>query len=228
MNTRRAGLFACTGFLLLAGAFAHARVEPVGVWGCVLYGQDRETDERMLLDVRPDGSTWLARMGSQDAQWVPLSQWESKRRMLSFHDSRSGRSFLADLDYLSLGGTWDDTIFTGGWWCAPIDDRPDLSPSSGTFNEYRVMPPLIVDSMASPWYPRRAIWTATEGYAVVCFQVTPDGFVIDPQFIELSDPIFELPALGALQRSHYKRWDESLPNRAACRTFDFNLDGKRY
>ncbi|MGD2167001.1 MAG: energy transducer TonB, partial [Gammaproteobacteria bacterium] len=99
---------------------------------------------------------------------------------------------------------------------------------SGSFNEYAVMPRLIVDTMASPWYPRPAIRQAKEGYAVACFLVNPDGFVRDPHFLELSDPLFEQPARGALQRSHYQSWDESLPSRPACRTFDFHLDGKRF
>ena len=214
--------------VLLAGTFAHARIEPVGSWSCVLYGIDQESDERILLDLRADGAVSLAQLGSDNVRWVPLSSWASRRGQLSFSDSRAGREFQADLNYESLGGIWSGSQFNGGWWCAPLAERPDLSPQIGRFNEYSVMPRLIIDSMASPWYPRRAIWTATEGYAVVCFVVKPDGFVKDPHFLELSDPLFELPALGALQRSHYHSWDEALPDRPACRTFEFHLDGKRY
>jgi hypothetical protein len=215
--------------LLLLSAFAaQARIEPVGVWSCVLYGQDREDDERMLLDFRADGATWAAQLSDSDRRWVPLSYWSSKRGYLSFTDSRRSREYQADLDYVSLGGVWTDELYSGGWWCAPLEQRPNLTPAFGSFNEYAVMPRLIVDAMASPWYPKRAIREAKEGYAVACFLVQPDGFVTDAHFLELSDPIFQQPALGALHRSHYKSWDRDGPARPACRTFDFHLDGKRY
>jgi hypothetical protein len=214
--------------LALAAAVAHARIEPVGAWSCVVYGQDRESDERMLLDLRADGGTSLARLGSRSTEWIPLSYWNQKRGLLSFSDSRQRREFQADLDYPSLGGIWTGEQFNGGWWCAPLGELPELSPRIGAFNEYTVMPRLIVETMASPWYPRDAIRGAREGYAVACFLVQPDGFVTDVHFLELSDKIFEQPALGALHRSHYQSWDNSLPSRPACRTFDFNLDGKRF
>jgi hypothetical protein len=216
------------GLLLLSAAAAQARIEPVGAWSCVLYGQDREDDERMLLEFRPDGSTWAAELSAGERRWTPLSYWSEKRGFFSFSDSRRSREYQADLDYVSLGGIWTDEQFSGGWWCAALDEPPELTPAFGAFDEYSVMPRLIVDAMASPWYPKRAIRQAKEGYAVVCFLVQPDGFVTGAHFLELSDPIFEQPALGALHRSHYHSWDRELPARPACRTFDFHLDGKRY
>jgi hypothetical protein len=220
-------LLVCAVLGLLAPS-ANARVEPVGVWSCVLYGQYREDDERMLLELRVDGGTYLAQLGGAPYHWVPVSYWSEKRGQVSFTDTRRGREFQADLDYESLGGVWTGETYSGGWWCAPLAERPELSPRAGFFNEYSVMPRLIVDTMASPWYPRRAIREAKEGYAVACFLVQPDGFVTNAHFLELSDPVFEQPALGALHRSHYKGWDSSLPSRPACRTFDFNLDGRRF
>lgn len=214
--------------LLLAAVSAHGRIDPVGVWSCVVYGQDRENDEQILVDLRVDGATWLAQLGSGRNQWVPGSYWDRKRGYLSFTDTRSGREYQADLEYTSLGGIWIGTQFNGGWWCAQLEERPNFEAASGAFNRYVVMPRLIVDTMASPWYPREAIREAKEGYAVACFLVQPDGFVTDAHFLELSDPVFRLPALGALHRSHYKRWNAALPSRPACRTFDFHLDGRRF
>lgn len=214
--------------LAFVSGAADARVDPVGFWSCVLYGQDRESDERLLLDLRVDGGTWLAELDKAPYQWTPMTQWTERRGIVRFSDARRGREYQADLDYESLGGIWIGATFSGGWWCAPLDERPELSPRNGAFNEYSVMPRLIVDTMASPWYPRGAIREAKEGYAVACFLVQPDGFVTDVRFIELSDPIFELPATGALHRSHYQSWDSALPSRPACRTFDFNLEGRRF
>lgn len=216
------------GAFLFAAVAAQARIEPIGVWSCVLYGQHSEDDERVLLDFQPNGATWLAQLGEPRPDWVPLSQWNSRRGYLSFWDSRTGREYQSDLDYVSLGGIWVGERFNGGWWCAPLAERPNLAPRFGGFNEFAVMPRLIADSMATPWYPRSAIREAKEGYAVACFLVQPDGFVRDVHFLELSDPVFRQPALGALQRSRYRNWDPELPARPACRTFEFSLKGRRY
>lgn len=224
----RAGRLLVSAAVLLIAAVAQARIDPVGAWSCVVYGQDRDRDERMLLDLRVDGATWQAQLGSPGPEWTPLSYWSQKRGYLRFTDTRRDREFEADLDYVSLGGIWTGAQFSGGWWCAPLDERPELSRQTSSFDEYAIMPRLIVDVMATPWYPRPAIRQAKEGYAVACFLVKPDGFVTDPHFLELSDPLFSQPALGALQRSHYEGWDETLPSRPACRTFDFFLDGKRF
>lgn len=217
----------CTACLLFT-AGSYARIDPVGAWSCVLYGPSKETDERMLLELRIDGTAQMAELGGERYAWTPISGWTQRRGYLTFSDARSGREFTADLEYVSLGGTWTGEVYTGGWWCAPLDQTPELTPRSGQFNEYSVMPRLIADVMATPWYPRNAIREAKEGYAVICFLVKPDGFVTDAHFIELSDSVFREAALGALSRSHYQRWNESLPNRPACRTFDFHLDGTRY
>jgi hypothetical protein len=143
--------------LVLVAAVGHARIEPAGVWSCVLYGQDSENDERMLLELRVDGATYIAELGEPRPAWVPMSYWSQRRGYLSFTDTRHGREFQADLEYTTLGGIWIGEQFSGGWWCAPLDERPELSPQARSFNEYSVMPRLIVDSMATPWYPKTAI-----------------------------------------------------------------------
>lgn len=214
--------------VILVTATSHARIDPVGVWSCVLYGPEKDGDERMLLELSLDGSTRLADLGVDRYLWTPVSRWSEKRGYLRFADPRRDREFVADLEYVALGGTWSGETYSGGWWCAPLEERPELAPQHGRFNEYEVMPRLVADVMATPWYPRRAVREATEGYAVVCFHVNPEGFVEDPHFIELSDPVFRESALGALSRSHYRRWSEALPRRPACRTFDYFLDGRRF
>ena len=118
--------------LLLSAVAAQARIEPVGVWSCVLYGQDREDDERMLLDFRADGATWSAQLSDGERHWTPLSYWSEKRGYLSFTDNRRSREYQADLDYVSLGGIWTDDVYSGGWWCAPLDQRPNLTPQFGS------------------------------------------------------------------------------------------------
>jgi len=214
--------------IFLVAANCHARLDPVGAWSCVLYGPDKETDERMLLELRIDGTTVMADLGGDRYLWTPISSWSEKRGYLTFSDSRRDREFVADLEYVSLGGTWSGAVYSGGWWCAALEKRPELGSGRGRFNEYEVMPRLVADVMATPWYPRQAVREAKEGYAVVCFHFNTEGFVEDPHFLELSDPVFRESALGALSRSHYRRWDASLPRRPACRTFDYLLDGRRF
>ena len=227
MNARRLHAAVLVAMMLLFTEAGLARIEPVGAWSCVLYGPDKETDERMVLEFLVDGSTRIAELGGDSYTWAPISGWDTRRGYLEFADPRNGRDFIADLDYVSLGGIWSDDTYSGGWWCAPLAQAPNIDPRGRSFNEFSVMPRLIVDVTATPWYPRVAIREATEGYAVVCFLVKPDGFIIDPHFIELSDEVFREAALGALSRSHYRPWDEALPHRPACRTYDFHLDGRR-
>jgi hypothetical protein len=207
----------------LMASVAEARVDPVGIWSCVVYGHPTLGDERVVFSFDPNGDVRISAMDAAGvaSRWKPLSGWEVRRKLLFFSDRSTAREFTADLDYSTLGGTWKDARRDGGWWCAAAVpgtstqiDAPAVSP----------LPPLIPVVTATPWYPRTAVRRATEGHAVACFVVTPDGFIRDPEFIELSDEVFRLPSLGALSRSRYAAWNDAVPLRPACRSFEYHLD----
>jgi hypothetical protein len=225
MSVARASVGLCIVAALMV-AVAEARVDPVGTWSCIIYGHPSLGDERVVLRFDPNGDVRLSRMDAtgEASRWTPLSGWEVQRKRLLFTDYSTGRAFSADLDYATLGGTWDDARRNGGWWCTPATLR-----SSGEIDVPSVLPlpPLVAAVTATPWYPRAAVRRAKEGHAVVCFLVGSDGFIRDPEFIELSDEDFRLPSLGALSRSRYAAWNDGVPVRPACRSFEYHLDEVR-
>ncbi len=215
---------ASTPLLTVLPEVASARIDPTGIWNCVVYGFSAASDERIVLKFESGGTTQVAIIGSRTNEWLPLSGWETNRRELTFHEARTGRSFAADLDYTTLGGTWNNLRRSGGWWCAQL--LPELASRVDDLlaRERFLMPPLIPDVMATPWYPRRAIREAKEGSAVICFLVETDGVIKDPQVVEISDEIFRVPAVGAVTRSRYAGWSNAVSVRPGCRSFDFHLD----
>ena len=208
-----------------------AEPEPIdhrGAWNCVLYGDPRTGDERVVLNFGADGTTRMA-IPSEDVQrpWFPLSRWQLEEDALTFSDSRTGRNFSASLNRPTLGGEWRTTDLFGGWWCSETDQGTASALYAHPTGEPTAMTqPLIPEIMASPTYPRQAIREAKEGRVVVCFEVDPLGAVRDPQFIEYSDEIFRSPSLDALMQSHYKAWsdDRHGPARPACRSFVYSLE----
>lgn len=177
----------------------------------------------MLLRLDPNHDVYAARgVGAAGLEWQLLSGWASRRDTLRFSDYATGREFAADLTYSTLGGSWQDALRRGGWWCVPTIERGGRAADP----QYQ-MPPLIPDIMATPWYPRRAIREAKEGTAVACFTVGFDGVIREPALIELSDEIFRNPTLSALQRSRYAPWNSAIPERPGCRSFSFELESVR-
>jgi hypothetical protein len=166
-------------------------VDPVGTWSCVLYGHPAFGDERVLLHLAPDGAARLARVDDDKvAPWLGLAGWSAEGRELRFGDPQTGRMFTADLRRETLGGGWRTVTAIGGWWCSPVDaaalpqTEADAAPR---------LPPLLPTLTATPIYPLQAIRTAKEGRAVTCFFVGPDGLIVQPELIELSDEIFRAP-----------------------------------
>jgi len=219
-----AAMVICTLLAMTPGLGA-GRVDPIGAWSCVLYGPPGLGDERLLLQFDPNGATSIARLDSENTQrWTPISQWENSRGTLEFADTRTGRRFEAELDRDTLGGRWSTAASRGGWWCTPYAGGIEMLPREPEPVESSVMPPLIPTTMGTPFYPRQAIREAKEGRAVVCFEVDSAGLISRPEFLELSDEVFRLSTLGALQRSRYKGWNDPTIVRPACRSFQYFLD----
>jgi hypothetical protein len=210
-------------FIASLGAIAEARVEPIGTWSCIGYGHPVTGDERFVLRFDPNGDAHIAHFDEAGvvSRWSLMSGWEIARKNLHFSDRTTARMFTADLDYPTLGGTWTDGRRSGGWWCAAAQPGDSALPDVPAV---RPLPPLVTMVSATPWYPRAAIRRALEGHAVACFMVGADGFVRDPEFVELSDEMFELPSLGALSRSRYAAWQDGVAERPACRSFEYHLD----
>ena len=207
---------------------ATPRLDHVGTWKCVLYGHPVFGDEQMLLRFQPDGRTELARPSADTARpWAPLSPWHvDKQHVLTFTDPRTGRTFQADLNRSTLGGTWKTLSLVGGWWCSSVDKiATDVQGTQlPALNSDALMPPLIPEVMATPAYPNVAIRRGLEGRAVACFFVDAEGMVFDPELIELSDEVFRQPTLDALARSKYRRWTAGSESRPACRSYLFRLE----
>jgi hypothetical protein len=86
------------------------------------------------------------------------------------------------------------------------------------------MPPLLPSLTATPRYPAQAIRDAKQGRAVSCFFVDAQGYIVQPELIELSDEVFRQPILNALARSRYQAWNDESLLRPGCRSFIFKLD----
>ena len=198
-------------------------LDPVGTWSCIVYSHPAFGDERVLLDVARDGSVRAAHL--QDGEitaWVSLTRWEIEDATLTFTDSRSGRHYAADLTRATLGGGWRTLTLLGGWWCSPADFV--AAPTIDRAKPEALMPPLLPSLTATPVYPIKAIRDAKQGRAVSCFLVDADGYVVQPELVELSDEIFRAPILNALARSRYQAWPDERVLRPGCRTFIFRLD----
>jgi hypothetical protein len=54
--------------------------------------------------------------------------------------------------------------------------------------------------------------------------VDANGYIVNPELIELSDEVFRQPILNALARSRYQTWSDERVMRPGCRSFIFKLD----
>lgn len=209
----------------LDAARADRALDPRGLWSCVTYGDPAYGDERMTLRVLDAGRVDVThRLGGGLEEWMRLSEWSVEKRRLTFSDFRRGRIYAADLDRSTLGGTWTAASAAGGWWCVRRGDAATaetiaLRRSAPEF----YVPPLVINVMATPRYPRQAIRQAKEGRAVACFIVESSGTVRDPEFLELSDEIFRDSTVAALLRSNYLPW-EGDATRPGCRSFTYELE----
>jgi hypothetical protein len=228
---RRGGLAAtvCLAAALVAAPAAArknhpiATLDPVGTWTCVVYGHPAFGDERVLLNVLSDGSVRVARvLDGEVSSWIPLTHWEVEDATLTFTDSRSGRNYEADLTRATLGGRWRTLTLLGGWWCSAADFI--AAPTAAGAKPETLMPPLLPSLTATPVYPIKAIRDAKQGRAVSCFFVDSDGYIVQPELVELSDEIFRVPILNALARSRYQAWADERVLRPGCRSFIFRLD----
>jgi hypothetical protein len=209
------------------GSARAARLDPVGVWSCLIYGRPGLGDERAFVRLDADGTAALARMTkARRGRWLPLSDWRKRRHRIEFSDPVSGREFEADLDSASLGGGWKTATLAGGWWCSRVDAGASavLLERAAPPEPARWLPELEPVLIASPRYPREAIREAREGRAVGCFSVNADGEIVDAELVELSDEIFREPTLAALAGSRYEGWEDDRLIRPACRSFVFRLE----
>lgn len=198
-------------------------IDPVGTWSCVIYGHPDFGDEHVLLHIAADGSAAVSRKRAGDERlWDPLSSWRVADGEISFDDSRTGRQFTASLRRATLGGGWRTVTLVGGWWCTSIDDA--LYAGVLRHAPEDVMPPLLPVTTVTPRYPIEAIRAAKQGRAVACFFVDSDGWIVEPEIIELSDEVFRAPTLAALARSQYRSWDDTGLLRPGCRTYIYRLE----
>jgi hypothetical protein len=199
-------------------------VDPVGTWNCVIYGHPEFGDERVLLNFGANGGSQLARQdGDEITPWTALSFWLSDDDgVMTFTDPRSGRRFEADLTRGTLGGSWRTYTLLGGWWCSAADFG--AAPAIERAKSTHYMPPLLPSLTATPRYPVQAIREAKQGRAVSCFFVDANGYIVQPELIELSDEVFRQPILNALARSRYQTWADESVLRPGCRSFIFRLD----
>jgi hypothetical protein len=206
-----------------SGGSAHAaRIDPIGTWGCVVYGHPDFGDQRVLFHFAASGAARMARIDDDGTgPWSALTGWFLEGTALEFSDPQTGRQFNADLKRSTLGGSWRTFASVGGWWCSALDSSttpPQIPP------ERPRLPPLVPVSTAIPYYPIQAIRLAKQGRAVTCFFVDSQGLVQQPELIELSDEIFREPILSALRRSRYQGWEDTATLRPGCRTYTFKLD----
>ncbi len=198
-------------------------LNPVGSWNCVIYGHPEFGDERVLLNFGANGGSQLARQeGDEISPWSALSFWLADDGEMTFTDPRSGRRFEADLSRATLGGSWRTYTLLGGWWCSAADIAGVPAIEKQKSMEY--MPPLLPALTATPRYPVQAIRDAKQGRAVSCFFVDANGYIVNPELIELSDEVFRQPILNALARSRYQTWSDERVMRPGCRSFIFKLD----
>jgi hypothetical protein len=206
---------------LVVETASFARVDPIGTWSCVVWGHPEFGDERVLLDIAPQGVARLARIESSVVPaWNGLTPWIAESRELKFSDPQTGRQYTADLRRDKLGGTWRPMTTTGGWWCAVADVAfvPDSSQERAA-----ALPPVLPRVTATPRYPVEAIRQAKPGRVVTCFLVDAAGTIVEPEIIELSDEVFREPTLAALSRSRYEARDSDVL-RPSCRSYTFSLD----
>ena len=169
----------------------------------MIYGHPEFGDERVLLNFGANGGSQLARQdGDEITPWTALSFWLDDDGVMTFTDPRSGRRFEADLTRGTLGGSWRTYTLLGGWWCSAADSGP--APAIERAKSTQYMPPLLPSLTATPRYPVQAIREAKQGRAVSCFFVDANGYIVQPELIELSDEVFRQPILNALARSRYQ------------------------
>jgi hypothetical protein len=205
-----------------AGAARAARIDPIGTWGCVVYGHPDFGDQRVLLHFAASGAARIARVDEEKTgPWNALTGWFLDGSALEFSDPQTGRQFNADLRRTTLGGSWRTFATVGGWWCSALDDAatpPQIAP------QRQPLPPLVPTLTAIPYYPVQAVRLAKQGHAVTCFFVDSQGVIQQPELIELSDEIFREPILNALRRSRYQGWEDTATLRPGCRSYTFKLD----
>jgi len=205
-----------------SGSARAARIDPIGTWGCVVYGHPDFGDQRVLLHFAASGAARIARVDEEKTgPWSGLTGWFLDGAQLEFSDPQTGRQFNADLRRTTLGGSWRTFASVGGWWCSALDSAttpPQIAP------QRQPLPPLVPVMTAIPYYPVQAIRQAKQGHAVTCFFVDSQGVIQQPELIELSDEIFREPILSALRRSRYKGWEDTATLRPGCRSYTFKLD----
>lgn len=201
-------------------------LDPAGLWYCLVYGHLGLDDWHVSLRLGPGGrasSAWGLALGNRG--WRTLSNWSVDDGIISFDDPESGRHYEGDLSRPTLGGTWRVHAESGGWWCAP---RALAANSVGLRRSDAAMAvPLVAQIVKAPDYPRQAIREAREGRAVVCFLVDRNGFIVEPEIVELSDEVFRNPTLQAIDRSRFAVSDEPVPLRPGCRSYVYRLDAVR-
>ena len=106
-----------------------------------------------------------------------------------------------------------------------VADRPALNvgePGEGRFGT----PSLLPVATLAPQFPGRCQASGTEGYAVVRFDVTANGQVVNAEVVERSHACFEQSALRAIRGWRYQPsvGGDGYIARGVTKRFSFELD----
>ncbi len=81
-----------------------------------------------------------------------------------------------------------------------VPGGPDIEPTMHDFSDGA----LVNTMRARPFYPPKALRDGKEGYAIVQFDVTADGQVVNVAIVESSDRVFHKASVEAALRFRYK------------------------
>ncbi len=209
-------------------SFQSEVINPLGTWNCIIYGSPDLGNENYSFSFANDYSVLVSKNDAEEERlWQNISPWVINDRELFFTDNRMARDFRGDLNRSNLGGDWRTSNSVGGWWCTRSDEEVDHSFYNNNDNQkVGIIIPLIPEIMITPAYPRQAHREGLEGRAVICFEILPNGEIINPEFLELSDEIFRASSLDALMSTKFKPWGQlvDLESRPACRSYMYRLD----
>ena len=93
----------------------------------------------------------------------------------------------------------------GGWWCSAADVRVVPETNEKQKSHANTCRRCCRALTATPRYPSQAIREAKQGRVVSCFLVDADGYIVEPELIELSDEVFRQPILEWRSRARVTR-----------------------
>ena len=199
---------------------------PVGVWSCLIFEPRGLNEKTVLVHFQAEGALRVAPQDGLAAPiWRELDAWRVDGGNLFFSDPSEDIGYEGFFNGETISGLWRSSQTIGEWWCSPVEmEVPVLGPTQRAAGKTRFPLPKPA-TLATPVYPLDAIRRGTEGQVVICFRVSHEGVVLDPQVVRETEEIFREPAVTALLASRYVPWRDggTEPARPACRTYTFRL-----